>query len=346
MSDRADHKPPDTSAAGVLKLWIAACLRHDIHLPADDLPLDLAEAEGVLPWLAWRLQEAELLDRLPPAQQQRLRDGLRLWAMMHLDCDAQLERLAQSAQSQGLRFIVFKGHSVARTLYPHPACRPTSDFDLLIERNDVGMAREWLESLGYEPFDPFAGTVWLGQQAWTLTDSGGRRFAVDLHWDYSNRMYFRNRLPFAALWSASQTVPCGGASLRVPSPADDLLLACVHLAAHDRELPVVMRWLLDIYLLMSAVPASDIPDFLGRAGRARAIEACLTFGEQAAALGEPARLEAMLGALREAADERRWQAFERTLRWRAWDLLAFWARLGAGDKLAFFGDMARWVKVR
>jgi len=81
---------------------------------------------------------------------------------MHLACEAELERLALSAKQRGVRFLAFKGHSVARTLYPHPACRPTSDFDLLIDPRQVAEVRQWLAAADYAPTDPFAGTIWLG----------------------------------------------------------------------------------------------------------------------------------------------------------------------------------------
>jgi hypothetical protein len=70
---------------------------------------------------------------------------------------------------------------------------------------------------------------------------GNAHFHVDLHWDYSNRMYFRNRLGFAEIWAKSREVACGGAMLRVPCPVDDLVLACVHLAAFDPGVHV--RWI-------------------------------------------------------------------------------------------------------
>jgi len=334
------------SSQSTLTAWVAACLRDDIRLPAVALPLEAAAAEGVLSWLGWRLQESGLLAELPADQQQDLRQSMRRWALMHLDCEAELERLAKSAAVRGLRFIAFKGHSVARTLYPHPACRPTSDFDLLIDPEQVPLAREWVAGLGYAPADPYVGTVWLGQQAWHLADGNNRRFAVDLHWDYSNRMYFRRRVPFAALWAHSREVPCGDAALRLPCPADDLVLACVHLAAHNPSMPVLLRWLLDIRLLMGAVTGDEIPFLLERAQQARAVEACLDFGERAAALGDPELLEPLMSALRAVASERRRKAYQRTLESRAWDLSMYWLRLPPGDKFRFFGDMFRWIRAR
>jgi hypothetical protein len=338
----ANDLPPQDA----LHAWVAACLAEPLRLPDVGLPMQAAADQGVLPWLGWRLQESGLLAELPAGQQEELRDALRRWGLMHLDCDAELERLAATASERGLRFIAFKGHSVARTLYPHPACRPTSDFDLLLDPAQIAAARDWIAAMGYTPLQAFVGNLWLGAQSWASDDAGNARFHADLHWDYSNRMYFRNRVPFESLWARSRAVPCGAAALRLPCPVDDLVLACVHLAAHDPGRPVLLRWLLDIRLLLGALGADDIRLLLRHAGRARAVEACLAFGEAAAALDHAAQLEPVLGALRGAASQRRRRAYRRTMKWRAWDLGAYWLRLPFGDKLAFFGDMRRWIRVR
>lgn len=324
--------------------WICACLADPPRPPGGELPLAEADHEGVLPWLAWRLREAG------QAPSEELRQALRRWGLMHLDSESELARLAQSAAARGLRLLAFKGHSVARTLYPDPACRPTSDFDLLIDPAQVALGRQWIAELGYAPLQPFVGTLWLGAQSWAspgMEEATDRaRFHVDLHWDYSNRMYFRHRLEFAAIWSASHEVPCGGGVLRVPCPVDDLILACVHLAAFAPGLHVRLNWLLDIYLLMARLATEDIGRLLQRAGAARALEACLAYGERAAQLGEAERLQPVLLALRGAASPRRQRAYQRTLRWRAWDLACYWARLPVGDKLRLFADMARWARGR
>lgn len=345
MPDPKEDKP-DLSSPAPLADWVAAALADGSRFPEGPAPLREADEEGLLPWLGWRLQVSGTLGALPPAQEDELRNALRHWGLMHLDCDAELERLARTAAGAGIRFLAFKGHSVARTLYPHPACRPTSDFDLLIDPQQVSKAQDWLHALGYEPLQRFVGIHWLGAQSWSSDAAGNARFHVDLHWDYSNRMYFRNRLPFEALWTASQTVPCGHSELRVPCPVDDLVLACVHLAAFKPAMPIRSIWLLDVYLLMAALGGSEMAVLLQRAADARAIEACLEFGERAAELGDRAAVAPVLAALEDAASESRRTAFERTRRSRAWDLTRFWWRLPLREKAAFFGDMARWVRGR
>ena len=99
----------------------------------------------------------------------------------------------------------------------------------------------------------------------------------------------------------------------------------------------------ELCLLMAALDADEITLLLERAERAYALEACLVFGELAAELGDAGALEPVLAALRGRADEGRMRAYDRTLRWRGWDLACYWGRLGLKDKGLFFGDMVRWV---
>lgn len=346
MQDPSETHEPVPSAQTSLADWLACCLADDVRPPAGTLPVDEADAEGVLPWLGWRLQASGALATLPAAQQKDLRHALRHWSLMHLDSEAELARLAQSAAKRGVRVIAFKGHSVARTLYPNPACRPTSDFDLLVDPAQVSAAQAWLTEMGYMPTQQFVGTHWRAAQNWAFGEAGAARFHADLHWDCSNRMYFRRRLPFAAIWEASRHVASGDTPLRVPCPVDDLILACVHLAAFKPGLHVKLVWLLDIYLLMAALNADEIPLLVERAGRARALEACLEFGQRAAALGDPRQPQGVIEALRDAASERRWRGYQRTLRWRSWDLACYWGRLSLIDKARFIGDMLRRVTVR
>jgi hypothetical protein len=101
-----------------------------------------------------------------------------------------------------------------------------------------------------------------------------------------------------------------------------------------------------VYLLMGALDEGEIPFLLERAGKARAIEACLEYGERAAELGDAEKMQPVLAALRGVASGRRWRGYQRTLRRRGWDLLTYWGRLPLADKVGFFGDMLRWIRVR
>jgi hypothetical protein len=336
---------PLETTPGLLAL-LRACLEGESPSGLPHPPIESIAHDTTLPWLAHRLHESGALASQEPDLQAALRDALRSSTLLHLDSEAELQRLAELSGESGLRFLVFKGHALARSLYPVPASRPTGDFDILVDGGELETARRWLARAGYVPIDPFAGTVWLGAQNWDRPIAGKDHYHVDLHWDYTSRMYFRMGLEFDALWAASKEVGSGGAAVRIPCPGDNLVIACIHLAAFDPGLKIRTVWLLDVFLLMRSLGREGIEFFLERAATARATEACLAIGEMAADLGPPGALDDVLAPLRAVADERRWHIYQRTLRNRALDLAAYWVRLDLSDKLRFFGEMARWVAVR
>jgi hypothetical protein len=66
----------------------------------------------------------------------------------------------------------------------------------------------------------------------------------------------------------------------------------------------------------------------------------------ATGLGPEGSIEPVLDALRGVASDRRMRAYDRTLKWRALDLGAYWVRLPVKEKIGFFGDLVRWIRVR
>jgi hypothetical protein len=320
-------EPPTRDESDPVASWLQAMLIGDSRNIDIPFPASAAQEQGVLSWFAYELGNSQL-------------------NLMHLDCESELECLLNTAKDEELEVLAFMGHSVARTLYAHPACRITSDFDLLVSPKKVENAQQWLSGSGYVAAAPYIGKIWLGAQNWYRSENDHIRFAVDLHWDYTNRMYFRRRLGFDEIRAESVEVPCGNSVLHVPCPVDNLVIACIHLAAFDPGVPVRLLWLLDIYLLMSSIDKSEIGFLLERASQAHAVEACLILGEKAAELGDAGNLEPVLTVLRDKASKRRMRFYDWTLRWRVMDLMAYWLRLPVKDKMTFFADFRRWARVR
>jgi len=320
--------------------WVAALLAERPALPAGEFPLDAAERERVLPWLAYRLYETDVLGTLGAAEG-AVRAELSRCAAGLMFAEQELERLLGLAEQAGVDFVAIKGHGLGRTLYSHPACRPTTDFDLLVAPGQIAAMQDLLSAHGYTPFNRFLGKNWLASQTWLFASDGRARHAVDVHWDISNRMYFRQRVDLAALIREAPSVPCGQRLLRVTNPVDSAVIACVHLAAMDPGLPVDLRWLLDIRLLLATLSADESEALVARARQWAAVEACLVFGEAAARLDDSPTVQPALAALRAAASAQRAAEYDRTLRSRRYDLWRYWLRLPAGDKLALFAEGAR-----
>ncbi len=335
----------DRDRWAILQPWVSTMLLDNPVFLSKNFPLQAAELEGVLPWLAFELHDAGLLDQLGD-QQKEVRKVLAHCAAAHLYCEWELARLALLADDLGVDFLAIKGHAVARTLYKHTACRPTSDFDILIAPKQIKPAAVWLTSAGYKPYGSYYGIHWLASQVWVPSKQRQIPVTVDLHWDVSNRMYFRHRFDIDELVCNARRVQVGKASIRVPNLFDDTIIACVHLAAMDPGMPVGMRWMLDIRLLMASIPHSQVDEFVTRAAELRTVEACLVFGEAAAGLDESEALVPVLDGLRAVAASKLMAKYDRTLRSRGYDLWDYWWRLKGRKKLGFYGDLMRKLSAR
>jgi hypothetical protein len=223
-------------------LWITAALHDD--------------ERGRSAWL--RLADGLDLDAIDGAQVRLLplvRRNLEAWGCNHPDMArmagveraswVRTQRLIDSAAEalaalteRGIDTLVMKGVALASTAYPRATFRPMRDIDLLVRPVDVPTATRVLATLGYSGASPFDRQATIGRHA--LTYGRGDGAAVDLHW-MPHRMLaprgiagtFRD-LPWDAgiaadsCWERAGEVVIGGASARVPSPADLLVHACVH----------------------------------------------------------------------------------------------------------------------
>lgn len=146
-----------------------------------------------------------------------------------------------------LPLLVVKGAAMHR-YYGRPGLRPRCDTDLLVRASDAARAEEQLRDAGYEPELTSGGTVVRSQSMWRRVDALGLAHTVDLHWQLSNRARYSAAVSFDDLWSRAE--PLGGReNVRVPSPADSLLIAALHLAGHHDDFERLI-WLYDIHLLV------------------------------------------------------------------------------------------------
>jgi len=254
---------------------------------ADDL-FDLARAHGV----------EELL-----AQRVRAPDRLRQAAVQALSVERDVIEICDAAPRHGLDALLLKGSALAYTHYPAPYLRPRGDIDLLIRRDDLDRAADMLARMGYERSLEADAEIWTGQRHYLRMSATGP-VMVDLHWRIANPLVFADALAFDEVWPRSAPVPALGTSARTLSPADSLLLACLHRVAHHQD-RVHLLWLWDIHLLVSRMSAGEFASFASGAAGAKLGVVCARglalarecFGtavpddllaELAAAKGEPA----------------------------------------------------------
>lgn len=308
-----------------------AALRHLLDagspFPADEFAglIDELEAEGVLPYAAHQLLSSKAT--LPEEATRRFRQELLRGAAEKLSDDLELALIFAAASARNLPAVLIKGEAVARTLYPAPSCRPTGDYDLLIRPGDLPAFQELLTGLGYRT-SGFHGHHIFAEQDWACPpEVRGRHFLVDLHWDVTNRRFFRQRVDLDKVLQDSMAVPLEDGQCRVPSAAHSLLIACIHLAAAGPAMPVDLRWLLDIRLLLEKLSSAEFEDLVREAKGWGLAGVLAVYCAMADAIVGPAGHAEPIARLYRQIRQRRRTVYRWTCDHRWFDLLEYGIRL-------------------
>jgi Uncharacterised nucleotidyltransferase len=202
-------------------------------------------------------------------------------------------------EGAGIDTLVTKGASLALLSYGDVGVRPMDDVDLLVPLGRTMEAIEVLSAAGWKP-DHENPSAWT-QVHHSLGFAGPEGGEVDLHW-------FSLWQPAndAGLWHASVPLELAGAATRAPSPADQLLLACVHGTPWSPLPP--FRWIADaVTVISSAADQLDWGRLVGEAERRRvtvATAAALGYLSEEFGAAVPPAVLAGLGAAPATRHER------------------------------------------
>ena len=234
--------------------------------PAHDRRLrDCAAYHGVGPLLSRCFRGA------PPAglpTPRYLKDEAAIELMRKHELIRVLNALAECA----VRPLLFKGTVLAHTLYASPVLRPRADTDILIDVGDRKSTTETLSELGYQMPNALGGEFVTYQSGFVRRDRFGIEHVLDVHWRVSNTQMFSSALEHAELMSRSLPLTALGDHARMPALRDSLLLACMHRVHHFHSAYRVegveslsgdrLIWLYDIHLLLEAMEASELEEFV------------------------------------------------------------------------------------
>lgn len=230
-----------------------------------------ARAHGVLPLAG----EAALADpACPPAVRARFEEQRRRDAALELVREHELRRLFERLAAAGVRALVVKGADLAYSCYSSPELRPRTDTDLLIEPGHRRRAAGVLRELGYHAVPQSGGDLLMYQEPYRLERDGVPVHVVDLHWRLFNPQRYGAVFEAAELLERAGPRRALGTAAMGLSPADALLVACVHRIAHhfDRERLI---WLVDIERLAVRLAPADWDAFAASAAVRRVSAACL-----------------------------------------------------------------------
>jgi len=176
----------------------------------------------------------------------------------------ELNHVLAALEGSGADPLVFKGAALAHTHYEASWLRPRLDADLLIPEAQKRAVFETLAGLGYARTPLVDGPLVMAQAAFVRTDDLGEDHTIDVHWRVANPHVFADVLTYDDLASRAATLDVRGQVLRVPTPVDALMLACVHRAAHH-NLSGELLWLYDIHLLAARLAPAEWRVFIARA---------------------------------------------------------------------------------
>ena len=168
----------------------------------------------------------------------------------------ELVKIVSALEAAGCRPIVFKGTALAHTHYGQPWWRPRLDTDVLVPEDRRDEAAQVFARLGYERPAFVSGRLVMYQEMFVRSEPGGLEHVFDLHWRVANRQVVAGAVSHADLDARGVTITMNGVAVRVPCPADALVLACVHRAAHHHDAPDLL-WLYDIHLLASRLSDAE-----------------------------------------------------------------------------------------
>jgi len=176
------------------------------------------------------------------------------------------DRIYRAFSNRGIDLIVLRGPALGLTLYSRPYLRPFADLDLLIEKEDITIAKKLLGDIGFGPLPGTLPALYFEKHHLHLSfKDPERNTIVELHWalDHPYTLYTMN---YADLLAGEEEASFEGLTIPVLNPEDRLITLCLHLVKHcpflhllvkEDDLPTLllkggwMLWLLDIHLLLT-----------------------------------------------------------------------------------------------
>ena len=223
-----------------------------------------AAAEHHLMPLFCRNLEANAGEAVPPSWRQRFGEEFLRNSCRNLALTAELFRVLEALESQGVCATPYKGPVLAAQAYGDAALRQFSDLDIIVPQRQIVAAHSALLGLGFralisdleisDTFREIPGQYAYRKEPETL---------VELHTEFTLR-YFPRRLDLGELRERRERVRVAGRQVLTFSLEDTLLLLSVHGSKHLWER---LGWIADIAALTRAWRPLDWAAVLERAER-------------------------------------------------------------------------------
>jgi hypothetical protein len=231
-----------------------------------DWPYLLSEAteNSITPLLEEQLC-AVVPGAIPPEYSAQLKNASRANTVRCLFMTAELNKIFELFESQGIQSIPYKGPVLAQQAYGDITLREFEDLDIILRQHDLPRAHEIMLSLGYEAKFPWilspgaAASLVPGEYNYRAVE---RRIMVELH----TEMTLRHFPVIPSLDDFSQRlvkVELNGRAVQTFRPEDALPILCIH---GSKDFWERISWVADISELVQAHPQLDWDAVRRRAG--------------------------------------------------------------------------------
>jgi hypothetical protein len=245
---------------------LANLLREPLNWP---VLIDLAAAHGVLPLLYQALSRHSAA-RVPPAAMTQLLAHYQMNTGHNVVMTKELLRLLALLEQHCIPALPFKGPALASLAYGDLALRQFTDLDIVVRPQDLGRAKQLLETEGYRlavPLNSDQQTVYVrarNQHHMQFNRLDGK-ILVELHWQIAPGHFFKAGAD-TGWWARQSPGVLAGSATRQFDQADLLLLQAIHGGKHCWER---LGFVVDLAQLIRATPARNWPLLLARAGQLR-----------------------------------------------------------------------------
>ena len=182
-------------------------------------------------------------DLWPRAVKEKLREDRYRQIPYNDWCLRQAETVLTTLGDLSIPVIVLKGWALIPLVYDgDPSQRPASDFDLLVNPQDVSRITDILHDLNYADgeMEPWPGYFrryinsahYLSSQTFPNSD---QFFNIDLHWGFPDAPYYDRRISVQTLFERAQPFKIAGIDVKYMATEDYLIYASVHLAHHGYQ---------------------------------------------------------------------------------------------------------------
>lgn len=172
--------------------------------------------------------------QVPASVASRLREDSRTTAVRALASLRPLAEVMDALAAQRIPALLWKGPALAVEAWGDVGTRASVDLDIVVRPRDRLRARAAVGALGWrEPHGMSAAqerAIFSGRGAWEL-EHPAHDVKLELHWRFSALRY-AGQLPVEEALERAVEREVGGVRVRIPGPADTLVLLAQHGAKH------------------------------------------------------------------------------------------------------------------